>query len=78
VTAEAVKILKVVEKCLKGKGGEEGDVRFAFDEQLLGGVSLFFSSSLALLVSLPATLRFVDWSLGQGAVFEMPASVGLV
>jgi hypothetical protein len=35
-----VKILKVVEKCLKGKGGEEGDVRFAFEEHLLGGVSL--------------------------------------
>jgi hypothetical protein len=64
VTAEAVKILKVVEKCLKGKGEGGGDVRFEFDEQLLGGVSLlrFFSSS-CLHVSLPAGLRFVDWGL---------------
>jgi hypothetical protein len=41
VTAEGVKILKVVEKGLKdGKKG--GDVRFYFEEHLLGGVSLCF------------------------------------
>jgi hypothetical protein len=34
VTAEAVKILKVVERC------SNGDVKFDFQEHLLGGVSL--------------------------------------
>ena len=65
MTAEAVKILKVVEKCLKGKGGEEGDVSFAFEEHLLGGVSLLV---FPLRICTSPCLRlciFVDWGPGQ-------------
>ena len=39
VTAEAVKILKVVEKC------SSADVKFDFQEHLLGGVSLCILTS---------------------------------
>lgn len=54
MTAEGVKILKVVERCLRdrrtsgggaGVGDGDGDVRFDFEDWPLGGVSAFDSSS---------------------------------
>jgi hypothetical protein len=62
VTAEAVKILRVVEKCSKGKG--DAEVSFDFEEHLLGGVSSFM---LCLLF----VMEFAWGSLDAGVLPEV-------
>lgn len=74
VTTEAVKILKVVEKCSKADGDRE--VNFDFQEHLLGGVSSFFLRFARVWLSFWVSLQVV---LGESAGSEpwMKLSNGL-